>query len=1522
MKAIFPFFLQSHNIPRRNAKAQLLVVIVFLSSFVSMSFVQAQDLTDVVDTAPPRPIAATSLIGPDVIVGSLYQVASYGSSAGISAFAVGTYSCNVGDVWLNWFPNNNQHPVIGQNMFRLKNGRFEQIGQSWLKHGFFALSNTLCNTGCQATDGTHLGVNCADPYSAALNGTQHGLGPKWQVDAHTGNFPYPPSNPGWSGIIARRLQVRSSDLDPSQDGGGQYFVEGQYVSADDAAWGNQNNNASYRPITVSTDGQTWFIELAGTTRRGQPAIRAWNDADATVRETDIQVPGEGLFILAAKATDLGSGWWNYEYAVQNLNSHRSAQSFSIPFDPSATIQNIGFHDVHYHSGEPFSSVDWTATVNNGVITWTTQDFATNQNANALRWGTLYNFRFNINRQPQTSTATIGLFRPGTPGSVSGNTLGPILSPADCNSNGIPDSIDIVEGNSIDCDGDSIPDECESFEPASYLIASGLQQPVELTHAGDSRLFIVERTGRIRIWSNGQVLATPFLDISSLVSTQPENGLHSLAFDPQYASNGRFYVSYTNPSGMLVIARYNVSGNANQANFASGTVLKTIGPGSNVRSGGRIAFGPDGFLYVGVGDGGAVNDPLNHGQDTSVLRGKLLRLDVNAPPDYVPVDNPFSGAGLPLDEIWALGVRDPRAFSFDDGTGRLYLADRGQTAQDEVNIREPGDGGRNFGWRCMEGNTCTGLSGCACNGPALSNPQFVHARTGGECGIVGGVVYRGCALPNFLGAYFYADACTGSVRSFRFMNGNIADIQDWTSQLQPSQGSMGAIASINEDANGEVYIVTNSGNIFRIVPQTGSDCGNGDLDPGEQCDDGNNDPGDGCDPFCRLEPGPPNDRCFNAIPLGDGSISFDNEGALTDGPDELEACLAGEPILGSDIWYCYTSSCSGTATLETCGSSFDTIAAVYNGCSCPSTSSAIACEDSGCFDQSRVEFPVTACSSYLLRVGGYLGEQGPGILSVSCDPDPIVTDCNLNQVDDKVDISCGTETDSNANLIPDSCETDGDWIRGGRLYDRWWSQTGATPPETDHPLWALRPDPVSNAATGATTWRCKECHGWDYKGVLGEYGSGSHRTGFGGILGTTLSAEAMFDLLKQPPSNVAGTGVLNGHDYGTVIPDAAIEDLVAFVLLGTLDTDDFIEPKSKSFHGDPQAGQVNYEVGGAISQCMSCHGPQGADINFGTVQNPAYLGTTAVHDPWEFFHRARLGAPGTPMQGWLANGGTDQGAADISRYAQLFFPTECVDDSQCIDAFSCTWDSCDSTGRCVHLENDNACPDDGVFCNGAEYCDADLGCTSMGNPCSAPTACNQENPFCGCLPPIVSAVGGRYLAISPQFSIPNVPLALQIKAVCPLATPKYLLAPGGPFHVAKTVEDPALAAWLTPAQWGQTIYVTGFEIAPGQTYEVQADCGLPDNPVLTQASTATTFLWGDVISRTNAGGPPDGVIDFTDVSALVDGFRALPTAQPMYRLDLFGCQPNQIIDFIDIAGGVDAFRGASYQGASLCPGPCW
>jgi hypothetical protein len=360
---------------------------------------------------------------PDLIVGDIAAKTRWGSVGDITAFSLGISSCNIGSCWVNWLGSTPDHPVTGQNMFRLENGRFEQIGQSWLFHAFITLSNTLCSTGCIATDGTHLGVRCSNTDSASFGGYQPRLGPKFEVDASSGTFPFPPTGMNLTGdAIYKRLQVHNADLDPSLNPGALYWVEVQFVARDDAAAGNLHNNASYRPIVVVGSG-SFDIALTGTTVRTMPAIEAWRAIDPEVTLADAFVPGDGRFIVGSRVTSTVSGY-HYEYAVQNLDSHRSAAAFSVPIPAGAAVTDVGFHDVDYHSGEPFSGTDWTATVAGGSIVWTTETYSENQNANALRWGTLYNFRFDSPVPPVGGEATLGLFRPGIPGEIAVNTVVP------------------------------------------------------------------------------------------------------------------------------------------------------------------------------------------------------------------------------------------------------------------------------------------------------------------------------------------------------------------------------------------------------------------------------------------------------------------------------------------------------------------------------------------------------------------------------------------------------------------------------------------------------------------------------------------------------------------------------------------------------------------------------------------------------------------------------------------------------------------------------------------------------------------------------------------------------------------------------------------------------------------------------------------------------------------------------------------------------------------------------------------
>ncbi len=365
------------------------------------------------------------LIGPDVVVFDLYGTEYWGSSGDTSAYSVATESCNRGDVPAEWVSDTNEHPVIAQNLYRLKDGRLEQLGQSWLKHGFLALALSNCDT-CTLppNGGAQLGIGCSDPYSAGLNGSSSLLGPRSEVNAFTGAFPMPhslPSDP--SSTLNGRIQVTTDDVAPALNSGALYYIEGQYVTQDDAGAGNSLNNASYRKVNVAAN---LALTLDGATQESVPAIFVWNVEDPTVTVRRVDVPSEGSFYIAYTARDNGNGTWRYEYALFNLNSHRSAWSFAVPIEADTVISNTGFHDVDSHSGEPYDLTDWTISVDNGAgwVSWSTDDFATNENANALRWGTMYNFWFDADVSPQTGGAQIGLFRSGSPSSIESMVLAP------------------------------------------------------------------------------------------------------------------------------------------------------------------------------------------------------------------------------------------------------------------------------------------------------------------------------------------------------------------------------------------------------------------------------------------------------------------------------------------------------------------------------------------------------------------------------------------------------------------------------------------------------------------------------------------------------------------------------------------------------------------------------------------------------------------------------------------------------------------------------------------------------------------------------------------------------------------------------------------------------------------------------------------------------------------------------------------------------------------------------------------
>lgn len=349
--------------------------------------------------------------------------------------------------------------------------------------------------------------------------------------------------------------------------------------------------------------------------------------------------------------------------------------------------------------------------------------------------------------------------------------------------------------------------------ALALVAEELSFPLYLTSPpGDSRLFILEKGGRIRIVRNDSLLPEPFLDISSQVSNGSEQGLLGLAFHPDYAANGRLFIDYTDTDGDTRIVEYHVGADPEHADAASARILLTIAQPYSNHNGGQVAFGPDGYLYIGMGDGGSGGDPQGHGQDPGDLLGSILRIDVNgAAPYAVPPDNPWADSAGARGEIWDIGLRNPWRFSFDRATGDLYIADVGQSAQEEVDVSTSASGsgrGVNYGWNRMEGRSCFGSGSCDRSGLALPVVQYTHAD---GCSISGGYVYRGSAIPALQGHYFYADFCQGWVRSFRLENGVAADQRAWP-ELAPG----GNVPSFGEDAAGELYVISADGSVYRIV----------------------------------------------------------------------------------------------------------------------------------------------------------------------------------------------------------------------------------------------------------------------------------------------------------------------------------------------------------------------------------------------------------------------------------------------------------------------------------------------------------------------------------------------------------------------------------------------------------------------------------------------------------------------------------------------------------------------------------
>ena len=381
-----------------------------------------------------RPLPGTTP-GPDVIVGDLPAMQQFGSAGTQVGVAIATTSCNAGTIDLDWFAlPQTDHPVIPQNLYRMSGGadnneRFEQIGQSWLKHAFTALTQDACGFGCNGVGGAHLGSGCSDPYSANLNGGQNGIGSRAWVNPFTGAFPSTANNHSGHAHdgVSHRVRVEIDDLNQDLNQGAIYFAEAQYVTPHEYTWCqahpaecNMYNNVSYRQYSVSGTTSFTFSPLASTVLR-RPAFMAWTGVTLNQIEPD---PGnDGIWFMAYKVTNPTPGVWHYEYALYNENLDRAIQSFSVPLGPGANISNIGFHAPPQEPGwandgtfnnQGYSSQPWTVTQTADSITWASETFTDNQNANAIRWGTLYNFRFDADQPPQNADATVAYFKTGSP----------------------------------------------------------------------------------------------------------------------------------------------------------------------------------------------------------------------------------------------------------------------------------------------------------------------------------------------------------------------------------------------------------------------------------------------------------------------------------------------------------------------------------------------------------------------------------------------------------------------------------------------------------------------------------------------------------------------------------------------------------------------------------------------------------------------------------------------------------------------------------------------------------------------------------------------------------------------------------------------------------------------------------------------------------------------------------------------------------------------------------------------------
>ncbi len=915
--------------------------------------------------------------GPDVIVGELPNISNYTpnttNDVGFDAFAVGTTSCNRGNANLQWYENDNRHPVIGQCLYRFHNGRFEQVGQGHLKHGYFALQGTECagdagfpHASCTNANagGTLLGVGCSDPYDSGLNGSQSRLGPKWQVNATTGLFPYPFSNVAYSGQVARRLRVRTSDLAST---GARWFVQGYYACGDDSFYvtsgvANRNNSASWREVSFSGGPTNYAMALAtgSTTRREQPAIYAWQVADPGVVIAVQDVVNDGRWLVGARVTGPVSGVYTYEYAVQNLNSHRSGGSFSVPYPNGTSVSNIGFHDVEYHSGEPNAVNpnnpaidDWTASAGATSVTWHgpayngtppvyvatpapellltsfTPGTGNDHWANALRWDTLFNFRFQTTVAPATGSVQVALWRPGgtgDPRTVSfavptpgGATTGAVNTGPCCNGTTCTLTTPAACTGSFGVIGTlCTPNPCIPFPTGACCVSGACTTTPETTCQG--------------LWLGASTTCSP--------TACPSTGACCVAGECSITSNtscgGTYLGNNTTCSGtpcatgaccngttcsILTSVECGTGGGSYQGNSTTCTPTNPCSVLGNDLCSGAVP------LCDGVSQNGTTVGATTDGTASCATASFNDRWYTYTPTATGPISIAILSGGTLTDTVLSVfGTCGGTQLACDDDSGpgllslisnfnatagttyRIRVA-RWNTATDGTYIiRVTGGGGCAPTGACCVGSTCTSVTETSCNTSGGTWSSGVSC-TPNPCGV-------------------QAACCDGTT------------------------------CSLTTQAACTLTWVSTSGT---------------------------------CSPNPCI---PSNDLCENRPGIGLGTTPFNSTFAGTDGIPHNPGCFFfNQAQIFNDLWFNYPASFTGSLRIDTCGSSFDTKIAVYSGYGCLNYDTRlIACDDDNptvCGTgslHSSVTINVTIGDTVTIRVGSFSSTaSGAGVLNLTAFP---------------------------------------------------------------------------------------------------------------------------------------------------------------------------------------------------------------------------------------------------------------------------------------------------------------------------------------------------------------------------------------------------------------------------------------------------------------------------------------------------------------------------------------------------------